>query len=353
MTEPAQYKILAIDTSCDETSVAISNRELILANIISSQIELHKQWGGVVPTIAERAHREKILPIVTMALKRAKLSLNEIDYFAVTVGPGLSIALAVGIETAKQLAIQQGKPLIAVNHMVGHVYANFAKNKVGHSSADKFVFPALALLVSGGHTEIVLIRSENDWEIIGQTLDDALGEAYDKVARILNLGYPGGPIVARFAKFGNPLAFDLPVPMLNSGDLNFSFSGLKTAVLHVVRELNKSTNQAIGPQQTYDLCATFQRVAIKSVIIKLSKAVTNYNVKQVLLGGGVVANTQLRQEIRRALPKNVTLHYPNLKKLCTDNAAMIAVAAYHQAQRNEFIDPNIIDRQPNLSIKSH
>jgi N6-L-threonylcarbamoyladenine synthase len=344
-------KILAIDTSCDETSVAISEDTTILANVISSQIELHKKWGGVVPTIAERAHRERIDQALSEALQRAKLTLDEIDVLAVTVGPGLAIALAVGIEKIQELALRYNKPVVAVNHMIGHVYANFAQTKNGNASAKSLEYPALALLVSGKHTEMVLIQSETDWRIIGQTLDDAMGEAYDKVARMLGLGYPGGPLVAKLAEQGDPTQVDLPIPMRHSGDLNYSFSGLKTAVMHVVRSLTSNEPEKdLTKEQIANICASFQSVAIQSVTRKLKKAVEQYDIRQVLLGGGVTANTEFRRAVRSVLPDDVTLHYPNLKKLCTDNAAMIAVAAYYQSKRGEFTSSDKLDRDPSLSI---
>lgn len=345
--------ILAIDTSCDETSVAISDDELILANVISSQIQLHRKWGGVVPAIAQRAHKERLEPIIKEALRRARVKLNDIELFAVTYGPGLAIALEVGVAKAKALAQHYRQPLVAVNHMAGHIYANLAKNKYGKAPIQKIESPALALLVSGGHTELVLIKSEGDFTIIGQTLDDAMGEAYDKVAKMLGLGYPGGPIVAKLAKTGNPYAYDLPIAMKDSGDLNFSFSGLKTAVLYLSKGLiDNSHDRRLSKQQIVDLAASFQRVAFESVKLKLTQAVRQYGVKQVLLGGGVIANTDFRRAIRVALkPLGVTVIYPNLKKLCTDNAAMIAVAGYYQFQRGEIVRHIAkLDRDPIASL---
>lgn len=340
--------ILAIDTSCDETSVAISRDDVILANVIASQIELHKKWGGVVPAIAQRAHRANLEPTINEALQRAKFTLEAIDVFAVTYGPGLAIALEVGVAKAKELAREFKKPLVAVNHMVGHIYANLAKTKTGRAALYKIEFPALALLLSGGHSEMVLIKGPFDFEIVGQTLDDALGEAYDKVAKMLNLGYPGGPIVAHLAKSGNPRAFDFPVPMKQSGDLNFSFSGLKTAVLYATKKLPAPLTR----EQIVDVAASFQRVAFESVILKLAAAVKQYQPKQILLGGGVIANTPLRRAIRTALkPFDRSVFYPNLKKLCTDNAAMIAVAAYYLAIDKRFVtNLEDLDREPSASL---
>lgn len=346
-------KILAIDTSCDETSAAITDNEVILANVISSQVQLHKKWGGVVPAIAQRAHKERIVPTIKEALQQAGFKLEDIELIAVTYGPGLAIALEVGVAKAKELANQYKKPLVAVNHMAGHIYANLAKNLAGKAPVEKIEYPSLALLVSGGHTELVLIKAGGQLEIIGQTLDDAMGEAYDKVAKILGLGYPGGPTIARLAKQGDSRAYSLPIAMKNSQDLNLSFSGLKTAVLYLVKQLIDSSNdRKLSKQQIIDIAASFQRVAFESVILKLERAVKKYHVKQVLLGGGVIANTDFRRAIRAALkPFNISVAYPNLIKLCTDNAAMIAVAGYYQFQRGEIVN-NIdrLDRDPIASL---
>jgi N6-L-threonylcarbamoyladenine synthase len=345
--------ILAIDTSCDETSVAISNNVRILANIISSQIDLHKSWGGVVPSIAQRAHRERIDGAIQEALKRAQLTAEQIDVFAVTYGPGLAIALEVGVSKAKQLAIQYNKPLVAVNHMAGHIYANFAQTKNGTAAVSEVQYPALALLVSGGHTEMVIMHEDGQLEIIGATLDDAMGEAYDKVAKMLNLGYPGGPIVAELADEGDPKAYSFPIPMKHSGDLNFSFSGLKTAVLYTIKKIKENENdRELTRQEIVDIAASFQSAAFQSIAHKLIKAVEAHGIRHILLGGGVIANTKFRQAIRTAVKSHgVTVSYPDLDKLCTDNAAMIAVAAYYQAQRGDFVkDIEALDRDPAATL---
>ncbi len=343
--------ILAIETSFDETAVAISQDDMILANVISSQFELHKKWGGVVPSIAQRAHRERIDAVLNEALQRSKVKLEEIDVFAVTYGPGLAIALEVGVNKAKELATHYQKPLIAVNHMVGHIYANLAKTKSGKAALATIDYPALALLASGNHTEIVLLKGELDFEILGATLDDAMGEAYDKVARMLGLGYPGGPIITALAKEGNAEAYNFPIPMKQSGDLNFSFSGLKTSVLYTVKKL-LADDRELTKQEIIDVAASFQHAAFTSIILKLTQAVKQYNIKQVVLGGGVIANTDFRKALREALkPLGATVHYPNLKKLCTDNAAMIAVAAYYQYQKGDVVtDIAALDRNPVLSL---
>lgn len=346
--------ILAIDTSCDETSVAISHDVTILANIISSQVDLHKAWGGVVPSIAQRAHQENIDAAIQEALKRAQLTLEQIDVFAVTYGPGLAIALEVGVSKAKQLATDYNKPLIAVNHMAGHIYANFAATKNGTAAVTALNFPALALLVSGGHTEMVLLTDDTQrFQIIGATLDDAMGEAYDKVAKMLNLGYPGGPIISELAEQGDPKAYPFPIPMKQSGDLNFSFSGLKTAVLYTIKKIKENDNgRELTKQEIVDIAASFQAAAFQSIVFKLTKAVQQYGIRQVLLGGGVVANTAFRQTVRSAVkPFGATVVYPNIDKLCTDNAAMIAVAAYFQAQQGDYVqDISRLDRDPAATL---
>jgi N6-L-threonylcarbamoyladenine synthase len=223
-----EMKILAIDTSCDETSVAILENDRLFSNIVSSQVELHYKWGGVVPSIAKRAHQEKLDPSIELALKRARLKIEDIDVFAVTYGPGLAIALEVGIKKAKELAKKYKKPLVAVDHMEGHIYSNLIRNSRGnfYNSFSGVKFPLLVLLVSGGHTEIIFMKDHGEYGVVGQTLDDAAGEAFDKVARPLMLGYPGGPVIEQFAENGDEDMFKLPKPIIHLKNYNFSFSGL-------------------------------------------------------------------------------------------------------------------------------
>ena len=382
-------KILAIDTSCDDTSVAVSDDDRLLSNVVSSQIEFHKKWGGVVPILAKRAHQEKIDLVIQEAMKRSQTDWSDIDYIAVTHGPGLAPALEVGVAKAKELALTHGKKIIAVNHMVGHIYANFARSRNGKSYSGLLeevdsskIFPLLTLLISGGHTEIILMKNHLQFEKVGKTLDDAVGEAFDKVARILNWGYPGGPIIEEFAKQGDPYRFDLPVPMKHSKDTNFSYSGLKTAVMRIVKEngkiqyldedklkrlemereeskkrgeyqpsLSKKPTYKLDKQDALDIAASFQRVAAEELAIKLNKAVKKYPVQHVILGGGVVNNLLIRKEIRNALAKKgVKMYYPQNKNLLTDNAGMIAVAAYYLAKTGEFVDLENLDRNPGLSL---
>lgn len=361
MTKPI---ILAIDTSCDETCAAVSCGRKILSNIIDSQINIHKQYGGVVPHLAKRAHLEKIEFVVKEALTRSDLVTKQgptfLDAIAVTIGPGLAPALEVGINFAKNLALKLNKPLIAINHLEGHLLSSLTKIDL------VIKFPALGLIVSGGHTQLVLVKAIGDYQILGQTLDDAAGEALDKLAKMLQLGYPGGPIIEELAKKGNPDLIPLPIPMLHSHDLNFSFSGLKTAAMYIIQQKGGQTltgmpgckpsrarRQAKGPTSlelsfVYNMCASFQKAIAKSLIAKLTKAIDQYNPQSLLLGGGVISNLYLRRQIRQAV--NLPLYLPKNKKLFTDNAAMIAATAYFHYLNHDFADPKNLDRQPNLNF---
>ncbi|MEA3357466.1 MAG: tRNA (adenosine(37)-N6)-threonylcarbamoyltransferase complex transferase subunit TsaD [Patescibacteria group bacterium] len=343
--------ILAIDTSCDETSASVVNNDCILSNVISSQVDLHKKWGGVVPDIARRAHRENIDSVVNEALMRARVSLEQIDYFAATFGPGLAIALRVGLDKGKGLAKKYNKPFIPVNHMEGHLLSSFAKNSRGKSPGGvsgptKNDFPAIGMLISGGHTQMVYVKNFGDYELLGETLDDAAGEAFDKVAKMLDLGYPGGPIVSEFAKKGMAGRFDLPIPMEKSGNLNFSYSGLKTACLYKLKSITAESPNMPKTDWVYDFCADFVNSVIKSIVIKLEKAVDEYNAKSVLLGGGVISNVELRRKIRSAMKKkDVIVFQPYHKRLFTDNAGMIGIAGYYMVKRNDksIVTGNDID----------
>ncbi len=345
-------KILAVDTSCDETSASVCENDRVLSNIISSQVDLHKKWRGVVPIIAKRAHQERIDPVIELALKRAKVKIDDIDVFTVTIGPGLAIALEVGIKRVKELSIKYKKPLVLVNHMEGHVYSNLAKNSKGnyYSNLKKIEFPVLCVLVSGGHTEMVLMKNHGDYEILGQTLDDAVGEAFDKVARPLMLGYPGGPIIEEFAKKGDPERFKLPIPMQRRNDCNFSYSGLKTECVVRLKKLKEELNKNFT-NIVPDFCASFQKTVSDSILLKVKKVVKKYKPKQVLLGGGVIANNYIKREFRKEMKKlNVNTITPS-RKLCGDNAAMIGVCAYYKIKKKEFVkNLEKVDRLPNLQI---
>jgi len=343
--------ILAIDTSCDETSASVSSNRRILSNVIASQINIHKKWGGVVPHLAKRAHQQKIEPVINQALLRSRLQPQHLSAIAVTIGPGLAPALEVGITYAKQLALKHKKPLIAVNHMQGHLLSSFALNSKAHgplpsSKNLKTLLPSISLLVSGGHTQLILMKSLNQYQLLGQTLDDAAGEALDKLAKMLKLGYPGGPIIEIMAKKGNPDTIPLPIPMLHSKDLNFSFSGLKTAALYTIQKQPHITKTFI-----YNMAAAFQQAIAASLTKKLQLAIDLHHPKAILLGGGVISNLYIRSQIRKTVKQNqLPLYLPYSNKLLTDNAAMIAIAGYYKYLNQDFVKtPNRLDRQPNLS----
>jgi N6-L-threonylcarbamoyladenine synthase len=307
--------ILGIETSCDETAVAIiKNGREIAANVVASQIESHKRFGGVVPEIASRHHVEQITIVIEEALRQANLTFSEIDAIAVTEGPGLVGALLIGVNAAKALAFAHNKPLVPVHHIAGHIYAN--------RLVTELKFPLLALVVSGGHTEIVYMKEHGHFEVIGETRDDAAGEAYDKVARTLNMPYPGGPHIDRLAHEGKP-TIDLPRAWLEEGSYDFSFSGLKSAVINTVHNAEQR-GETIAPE---DLAASFQESVIEVLVKKTEWAVSEYKVKQLLVAGGVAANKGLRKALEQTFSKHpeVELIIPPLS-LCTDNAAMIAAA---------------------------
>ncbi len=328
--------ILAIDTSCDETSVAVTSGRRILANAIYSQILIHKKWGGVVPYLAKRAHEERIDMVVEEALKKAiKVDKNlidsffkTIDYIAVTYGPGLAPALEVGIKKAQELAKKYDKKIIPVNHMEGHVYSVFAQNSKGNPKKE-FEFPYLCLLVSGGHTELILFRNHNDYEVIGETLDDAAGEALDKAAKMLGLGYPGGPAIEQLAKKGDLSFHKFPRPYIHVDSLNFSFSGLKTSFLYF---LKKSSPEEIHTNFPH-LAATFQDAVFSTLIIKLEKAINKTGVTRIIAAGGVMANADLRKRLRALVKKHKgSVLFPTFKTLYGDNAAMIGVVANYKVE---------------------
>lgn len=348
---------LAIDTSCDDTSVAISKDDCILANVISSQVDLHKKWGGVVPSIARRAHEENIDKCILEVLKRAGLKIEQIDVFAVTQGPGLAIALEVGIKKIKELSQKFNKPVVAINHMEGHILANFAKNSrslpYSRFSPLSLIapFPLLALLISGGHTELVLMKNFGQYQLLGQTLDDAIGEAYDKVAKMLKLGYPGGPIIEELATKGDRTIFSVPIPMEKHPGLDFSYSGLKTSILYLTKRLNESNN-VLSKQQIIDVAACFEFAATKHLCQRLTRALKVHQVNGVLLGGGVTCNKYIRSQLRQTAKKfNLPLFWPGTKKLCNDNAAMICIAAFFKAKTKDYTkDVLKLDRNPIMSL---
>ena len=342
--------ILTIDTSCDETAVAISRGRRILANVITSQINIHKKWGGVVPHLAKRAHQQKINFVLTTALRRARTTISKLHAIAVTIGPGLAPALEVGIATAKDLAQKHNQPLISLNHMQGHLLAPFALNSQGNGplkTYSKSTFPLLGLLVSGGHTQLVLVKNLGQYRLLGETLDDAAGEALDKLAKMLHLGYPGGPIIEIMAKKGRPTSVPLPVPMQHSKDLNFSFSGLKTAALYTIQ-----AKKTVSKQFTYDMAASFQASIATSLTTKLSRAIKAHKPKAVLLGGGVISNLFIRNKLRQTIKLyNINTFIPYSKKLLTDNAAMMCLPAFFKYLKKDFVkNPTKLDRQPSLNF---
>lgn len=347
--------ILSIDTSCDETSVAVTSDLKVLSNVISSQIELHKKWGGVVPSIAKRAHQENIDLAIKEALSQSKVALENLDAVAVTYGPGLAIALEVGIIKAKEITKEFKKPLVAVDHMEAHLLSAFTRDKEGNFGIQNPLFPALGLLVSGGHTELVLMKDFGDYGLVGQTLDDAVGECFDKVAKMLGLGYPGGAIISKTAIGGNPDAFKLPVPMIGSKDLNFSYSGLKTACRTVIQSSVFSYQLSVISLQSsaiQNFCASFEKTVIKSLLIKLIKAVEQFHPKMILLGGGVISSQKIQEAIKEEMEKyKIPVYIPYSRTLLTDNAAMVGVAAYFKAQKGDFVkEIEKLDRVPGLEI---
>ncbi|MFC1790130.1 tRNA (adenosine(37)-N6)-threonylcarbamoyltransferase complex transferase subunit TsaD [Patescibacteria group bacterium] len=343
-------KILAIETSCDETAAAVTEGRRILSNVIFSQVNIHKKYGGVYPTLAKRAHLEKIDLIINKALKIARVSWSDLGAITVTFGPGLVVALEVGVNRAKELAQRYKKPVIPVNHLEGHFYSAFAQNGRGNPVRD-FIFPCLFLIASGGHTSLILVKGHLDYQILGQTLDDAAGEALDKAAKMMNLGYPGGPIIEKLAQEGKLDSFDLPVPMLRHPGLNFSYSGLKTAFKYQLEKMGKGEIFASLP----DLASSFQEATFKAILAKTKRALSNIEVKCLVVGGGVLANKLLRKKLRRLVKdQEVTIYFPSFKKLTGDNAAMIGVAAFYKYQQGIYLKKNFdkLDRvaRPDLNL---
>ncbi|MFH2019091.1 MAG: tRNA (adenosine(37)-N6)-threonylcarbamoyltransferase complex transferase subunit TsaD [bacterium] len=339
--------ILAIETSLDDTCAAVTRGTSVLSNVISSQTKYHAEWGGTVPDIAKRLHQEWLPKVVALALSRA--GNPALDALAVTIGPGLAPSLEQGLDYCQLLALKLKLPIITVNHLEGHLLAPFATNKAGHGPliTNKPQYPALSFIISGGHTELVLMHDIGKYELLGVTLDDAAGEAYDKVARMLGLGYPGGPILAEMAKAGSSI-YPLKEPMTTRRDLNFSFSGLKTASRYFLeREKPVFTKQFIQ-----DFAASFQTAVFKHLMKRFSRAIDLYSPQMILLGGGVVSNVELRKLARStALDCGLPTYIPFSKKLFTDNAAMIGVVAYYKFLNNDFTDPNSLDRLPNLNFE--
>lgn len=309
--------VLGVETSCDETSVAIvRDGKEVLANIVYSQIDIHKKFGGVVPEVASRNHVEKITVVFEEALKTANVDAKDIDLVAVTSHPGLIGSLLVGINAAKAFALAHNLEYLEVDHIKGHIYANYLESD--------FKFPLLALVVSGGHTELILMEDHYKFKLLGQTLDDAVGEAYDKVGRVMGLEYPGGPIVDKLALSGE-VTYNLPLVYLDKEDYNFSFSGLKSAVINLINTAKMKGEEINVP----NLCASFQNSAVKVLVDKTINAAKKHNVEHIVVAGGVAANKGLRKMLKEEVEKlnDVNLTFPSMK-YCTDNAAMIAVIGY-------------------------
>lgn len=363
-------RVLGIESSCDETAAAVvEDGYKLLSNVVRSQIDIHKIYGGVVPEVAARSHIEVIDPVIDEALTRANLSWDDIDAIAVTYAPGLIGSLLVGTLAARTLALTKHKPLYPVHHVEGHVYANFL-TEIGETGkgigtwGEQFEatplpssqpqFPMLALIVSGGHSQLVLFRDHGDYELLGQTQDDAVGEAFDKVAKILGLPYPGGPSIAAAAEMGDTKAFALPVAKL-SGKYDFSFSGLKTAVLRAVQNEvgvghdfpSHQLPERVSDALRANMSASFQYIAVKTLVDTTLRAFHDYSPASVVIAGGVAANQELRRQLQEALPINI--EYAPMS-LCTDNAAMIATLGYFHALKLAPTDPYDVEVMPSISM---
>lgn len=345
--------LLAIETSCDECSAAILVDGTLRSVVISSQL-VHNEYGGVVPELASRAHVETIVPVVEEALKKASVTSDQIDAVAVTYGPGLAGSLVVGLSFAKAFAASRGIPVVGVNHMEGHLYSNFLEE-------EKPQFPFVALIVSGGHTMLVHVKESYSHELLGQTRDDAAGEAFDKVAKLLGLGYPGGPLIDKLAKEGNPLAFKFPrafmprIPLAGNEDsFEFSFSGIKTSVLYLLRDLKykpkEDATKGIGKDEKLlrDICASFQRAVIDVLVEKSIAAAAKYSVSSIAVAGGVAANRELRLTLReRAQLTGAKVFFPR-PLYCTDNAAMIGIAAHFKQKKFGMVSDLTLKPVPSL-----
>lgn len=356
-------KVLGIETSCDETAAAVvefagQRRLRLLSNVVASSMDIHAQYGGVVPEIAARSHIEAINPVIEQALTEAKCTWQDVDAITVTYGAGLGGSLLIGVLAARTAAIIHNKPLYAINHVEGHVYANFLTDTTlsGYSlPSSQPQFPMLALIVSGGHTQLVLFKDHFDYELLGRTHDDAIGEAFDKVAKVLGLPYPGGPSISKAAQGGDPSKYHLPKAKL-SDKYGFSFSGLKTAVLRLAQKEcsvghdfpSYKLPQRLSEAQKADIAASFQRVAIETVVDKAAAAYAEFDPKSVVIAGGVAASQDLRRQLSERLPIEIEYTDP---KLCTDNGAMVAaLGCYKAALGQPQADPYKLDIAPSLTM---
>ncbi len=361
-------KVLGIETSCDETAASVvENGTRLLSNVVHSQIDIHAVYGGVVPEVAARSHIEVIIPVVEKALTDADCTWDDIDAIAVTYAPGLVGSLLIGTLAARTLALVKNKPLYPVHHVEGHVYANFitkiedgwniedgTNSNIQIANSQTPQFPVLALIVSGGHSQLVLFRDHGNYKLLGQTQDDAVGEAFDKVAKMIGLPYPGGPSIARAAEAGNPLAFKFPKARMQNA-YDFSFSGLKTAVLRTVQAQvgvkydfpSHQLPERVSESLRADIAASFQRIAVETLVDKAEKAYIDYNPASVVIAGGVAANQELRRILSDRLP--LAIEYAPMN-LCTDNAAMIASLGYYYAQKNDPTNPRDLEVIPSISM---
>lgn len=339
-------RILGIETSCDDTAIGIVSSRggqfKIESQVTASQVLIHRRYGGVVPEVAAREHAVTIWPTLMSALKQAKRSWSDIDALAVTAGPGLNTALLVGVETARTLSYVLKKPLVAVNHIEGHVVSAWAG-----PDASTISLPAVALIVSGGHTELILVKRLGQYRLLGRTLDDAVGEAFDKTAKILGLPYPGGPEISRLATKGNPRALAFPRALLRRGNLDYSYSGLKTSVLYEVQKHRSRSRRYLA-----DVAASFQQAAIDPLITKTRWAAEKTGVKTIVLGGGVAANAPLRQQLAAMIAGDLpgVRYQPPVLPLCMDNGVMIAIAGIFRAQKKQFTSWQKIKADPNWEL---
>ena len=334
--------IMGIETSCDETAAAVVEKgRKIISNIVSSQIKIHNKYGGVVPEIASRKHMEYIIPVIDQALNESGVKLDQLSGIAVTYGPGLIGSLLVGLTVAKSIAFVRKIPLIGINHLEAHIYSNFLEHR-------ELKPPIICLIVSGGHTSLVHINDYWDYNILGQTKDDAAGEVFDKISKYLNLGYPGGPVIEKLSGNGNPSAINFPRPLLNKKNFDFSFSGLKTAVIYYVNKLREENKEI----PKYDILASFQQAVVDVLTEKTLKAALKLKVNKIALAGGVAANLYLRKNIKkRAKMYDIEVFYPS-PQLCTDNAVMVASAGYYKLRNNKISSLNLdaVSRLP-LTMK--
>ncbi len=334
--------ILSIESSCDDTSVAVLANDTILSNVVANQ-EIHSKYGGVVPELASRAHQQNIVPVVQEALIQANIDKKDLSAIAFTQGPGLMGSLLVGTSFAKSMALALQIPLIAVNHMQGHILAHFIRDK----AQKKPSFPFICLTISGGHTQLIRVNDYFDMEILGETIDDAVGEAFDKSAKILGLPYPGGPFIDKYAQLGDPKAFEFPKPKTKN-ELDFSFSGLKTAILYFIRK-KEQENPNFIKENLHDICASIQQTIIDILLIKLKKAVKKTGIKSIAIAGGVSANSGIRKTLVEAEKKYQWQTYIPKFEYTTDNAAMIGITGYYKYLEGNF-DDNTVSAKARMSV---